>query len=76
MYKLNHKNSNKYTQWLKENAETFGIDKENLPDNPILVRKRLTEVDRVSFVKKANESSVATMSSTETAKSDAEKINK
>lgn len=74
MYQLKHDNQTKYVEWLKDNAETFGIDKDNLPDNPILVRKRTTEVDRADFVKKANESSIATMSATETARSDADKL--
>jgi hypothetical protein len=74
MYETAHKNSQKYTDWLKENAETFGIDIDNLPDNPVLIRERTTDVDRVAFTKKANESSVAQMSASEMAKSDAEKM--
>ena len=45
-----------------------------MPENPVLVRVRQTDVDRNEFVKKANEASVALMSSTETAKSDAERL--
>ena len=71
---MKHDNQSKYIEWLKDKAENFGIDIENLPENPVLVRRRTTEVDRASFVKKANESSVASMSATETAKSDAEKL--
>ena len=74
MYQMKHDNQSKYIEWLKDKAENFGIDIENLPENPVLVRRRTTEVDRASFVKKANESSVASMSATETAKSDAEKL--
>ena len=75
MYQMKHDNQSKYIEWIKDNAETFGIDKDNLPENPVLVRRRTTEVDRASFVKKANESSVASMSATETAKSDSDKLN-
>ena len=71
---LRHKNSQKYIDWLNDNAETFGIDKSKLPDNPVLIRRRTTEVNRAEFVKKANESSIATMSATETARSDADKL--
>ena len=74
MYESKHKNADKYINWLKNNAETFGIDKDNLPENPLLIKRRTTEVDRVNFVKKANESSIASMSATETAKSDADKL--
>ncbi|MDD3174566.1 MAG: hypothetical protein PHF63_13060, partial [Herbinix sp.] len=74
MYQMKHGNSDKYINWLKDNAETFGINKDSLPENPVLVRRRLSEVNRMDFVKKANESSIATMSATETAKSDAEKL--
>lgn len=74
MYQSKHKNAQKYTDWLISNAETFGIDTNNLPNNPVLVRRRITEVDRADFVKKANESSIATMSATETARSDADKL--
>ena len=74
MYQSKHKNAQKYTNWLITNAETFGIDTNNLPENPVLIRRRTTEVNRAEFVKKANESSIATMSATETARSDADKL--
>ena len=41
---------------------------------PVLVRERTSDVDRVNFVKEANVSSVAAMSASETARSDAEKM--
>jgi hypothetical protein len=74
MYQSKHKNAQKYKNWLITNAETFGIDTNNLPENPVLIRRRTTEVNRAEFVKKANESSIATMSATETARSDADKL--
>ncbi|HOA56039.1 MAG TPA: hypothetical protein PKG75_10435, partial [Clostridiales bacterium] len=66
-------NDAKYREWLEANKDKFGIAGE-LPDKPVLVRVRTTDVDRVAFTKMANESSVAAMSATETARSDAEKI--
>jgi predicted RNA methylase len=66
-------NDAKYREWLEANKDKFGITGE-LPDKPVLVRVRTTDVDRVAFTKMANESSVAAMSATETARSDAEKI--
>lgn len=75
IYKTGHKNRSVYMKWLKENAATFGIDPNSLPNNPVLVRVRTSEVDRPAFAKLANVSSVATMSATETAKSDSEKLN-
>lgn len=75
MYQATKANKEKYINWLKDNAEKFGIDVSKLPENPVLVRVRQTDVNRNEFVKKANETSVALMSSTETAKSDSERLN-
>ena len=74
MYEINPEGAKKYTDFIIANAEKFGIDVSNLPKNPVLVRERLTEVDRVEFVKKANESSLGAMSATELAKSDSERL--
>ena len=74
VYKNNPENAKKYIEFIKANAEKFGIDATNLPQNPVLVRERLTEVDRVEFVKQANESNLSAMSATELAKSDAERL--
>jgi disulfide oxidoreductase YuzD len=74
MYKSTKSNKGKYTTWLKNNAEKFGINPDNLPDNPVLVRVRQTDVDRAEFTKKANEPSVVAMSSTETAKADSTRL--
>ena len=52
MYETNHPNSEKYINWLRNNAETFGIDPYNMPSNPVLVRERTTDVDRVAFTRK------------------------
>ena len=74
MYKTNPEGAKKYIEYIKANADKFGIDANNLPNNPVLVRERLTEVDRVEFVKQANESNLGAMSATELAKTDAERL--
>ena len=74
MYKTNPEGAKKYIEYIKANADKFGIDANNLPNNPVLVRERLTEVDRAEFVKQANESSLGAMSATELAKTDAERL--
>ncbi len=63
-----------YKSYIISNAGNFGIDTSNLPAKPILVRERLTEVDRIEFTRKANESSVGSLSATEQAKVDAENL--
>lgn len=76
LYEENHPNAEKYRSWLIENADRFGINKDELANikNPVLVRVRETDVDRVKFTKEANESSVASMSASEQAFSDAENL--
>lgn len=76
VYKRLQKNAEKYKTWLVDNAEKFGLDKEAIGEikNPVLVRIRQTEVDRAAFAREANEQSVASMSATEQAKADAEKL--
>ncbi len=65
-----------YRSWLKSNAGRFGLLQEEIEGMkaPVLVRERTSDVDRVNFVKEANVSSVAAMSASETARSDAEKM--
>ena len=63
-----------YKNYIISNADRFGIDVSNLPENPVLVRERLTEVDRTEFTRKANESTIGSLSATEQAKVDAEKL--
>ena len=69
-------NAKDYKQWILDNAESFGIDKNEAEEikNPVLVRVRKTEVDRVAFAKEANQDEVARMSPYEQAVSDAERI--
>ncbi|KKN65014.1 hypothetical protein LCGC14_0485710 [marine sediment metagenome] len=61
---------------LVERAKGLGLDPKKVQamKRPILVRERLSEVDRVKFVQRANEPPVARFSAPEQAKSDAAKI--
>lgn len=65
-----------YKQWLRRNAEQFGFTTEQVDalKNPVLVRERITDVDRAEFARKANQADLASMSPAETAKADAERI--
>ena len=65
-----------YRQWLKDNAAQFGLNPDDVDavKNPVLVRERTSDVDRVLFTSEANESSVAQMSPSEHAFNDAKKI--
>lgn len=75
-YKSKHDNMGKYKQWLSDNADKLGMDKNAVEKvkNPVLVRVRQSEVDRVKFTREANEQSVAAMSATEQAVVDAKKL--
>ena len=70
------KQAQKYRQYLSDNAEQFGLSTEQVSSmkKPVLVRERTSDVDRKSFAQNANVSSVATMSSSETALKDADKL--
>lgn len=67
---------NQYRAELAERAEQFGLSPDLIPtmDQPVLVRRRISEVDRLQFTQEANASIVLTMSATEQARSDAERI--
>lgn len=62
-----------YRQFVNDFANSRGWDVSGF-NNPVLVRTRLTEVDRPSFAKLANESDVAQLSATERAKSDVDRL--
>ncbi len=68
--------SGKYKDWLIKNAESFGLDPEAIRgvENPVLARRRLTDVDVRKFVEEANEAATASMSATEQAMVDAGKL--
>lgn len=65
-----------YQQWLEQNAQRFGLDPQQISQmkQPVLVRERLTDIDRPAFTREANESSIATMSQSEQAINDANKL--
>ena len=66
-----------YKKELKENAEKYGRLKKkiNSMEQPILIRRRISEVKDLSdYVQKANESDMAKMSITEQAKIDSENL--
>lgn len=66
----------KYQDELKKTAQDKGIDPATLDgfDNPVLVRVRKTDVDRVEFAKEANTASILGASDTERARGDAGRI--
>lgn len=65
-----------YKDFLVSNAGNYGIDAGAIEGmkQPVLVRVNQNNVDRVAFTKKANESTLASMSIIEQAKSDASKL--
>lgn len=76
IYRVPGEKAEAYKAWLRDNAESFGIHAADvdLMDRPVLVRVRQTPVDRVEFARQANASTVAAMSPTEQARSDAARI--
>ena len=69
-------NAEHYRAWLRNNAKRFGLSPDSFDSlkNPVLVRERISDVDRVKFTREANESSVAQMSASEFAANDADLI--
>ncbi len=65
-----------YKQWLISSAGQFGISAKSIEsmDRPVLVRIRLTEIDRSEFARKANEDEIAQMAPAELARADAAKL--
>jgi hypothetical protein len=65
-----------YRQWLIEEAEYFGFSAAEAESfkQPILVRIRTSEVDRVQFTIEANQDDKLSFSATERAKSDAKRL--
>lgn len=65
--------ADEYRSYIDSYAREKGWDISGI-NNPVLVRTRLTDTDRVEFAKLANESDVAQFSSTERARSDADRL--
>jgi hypothetical protein len=61
-----------YQKSLQDNLESHGIDPSDVSGmrNPVLVRERITDVDRAEFAQEANQAAVLQMSPLEKAKSD------
>lgn len=76
VYQANGQKAADYRQFIKDNAAQFGIAPESVDAmaKPVLVRVRSTPVNRAEFARQANASTVAQMSSSETAKSDADRM--
>lgn len=65
-----------YKQYLIDKASLYGVEasKVELIQTPVLVRVRLTDVDRARFARDSNLSDLQSMSASETAYVDAERI--
>lgn len=65
-----------YRQFLIDNADRYGFDEARVKsmDKPVLVRQRLTKVDRAAFARDSNITDLQQMSAAETAWVDAELI--
>lgn len=65
-----------YRDWLESNADRFGLDPAKIATmkRPVLARVGLGKYDRAEFARQANESAVAQMSVTESAKADAARM--
>lgn len=66
-----------YRQYLIDHAQDYGLKAEDVAqmDMPVLVRERLTEVDRAQFAKDSNLSDLQEMAASEKAFVDAEMLN-
>lgn len=76
VYQANGQKALDYKQFIKDNAGRFGITPESVDamQKPVLVRVRNTPVNRAEFARQANQSTVARMSPSEQARSDAAQI--
>jgi len=76
IYQASGQKAEDYKQFLRANAAQFGITPESVDSlqKPVLVRVRTTPVNRAEFARQANASTVAQMSPSEQAKSDANRI--
>lgn len=76
VYQANGQKAADYKNFLRDNYSLFGIDPTKIEtmDKPVLVRVRSTPVNRAEFARQANAPTVAAMSPSEQAKSDAARI--
>lgn len=68
--------ADEYRAWLLEVADMYGLDKAKIEamQQPVLVRVRKTDIDRVRFAMESNQSDMLAMTGTEKAKSDANRL--
>lgn len=66
----------RYREFVRAEAQRQGIDPSAVDDmqQPVLVRERITNVDRADFARRANESQVAGMTAYEQAQADADSL--
>lgn len=76
VHRANGLKADTYRQFIKDNAARFGLTPDQVDgmQKPVLVRVRSTPVNRAEFARQANASTVARMSPSEQAKSDAAQI--
>lgn|GEM_PF-1680279 len=65
-----------YRNWLADNADMFGFSAEQVEKykHPILVRIRITNIDRAAFTVEANQDDKLSFTASERAKSDAKRL--
>lgn len=68
--------ADEYRDWLVENADYFGVDVAKIKrmKAPVLVRVRISDVNRVEFAVEANQDDKLAMTATEKARSDAKRL--
>ncbi|HKQ06800.1 MAG TPA: hypothetical protein VJ464_16820 [Blastocatellia bacterium] len=76
VYERHPENAANYRGFVADQADRLGLDRAAVErvKNPVLVRERLTPVDRAQFAREANEQATASMSAVEQARSDAAKL--
>lgn len=76
VYQANGQKAEDYKQFLRDNAAQFGLSPTQIDamEKPVLVRVRSTPVNRAEFARQANASTVAEMSPSEQALSDAKRL--
>lgn len=76
IYQANGQKAQDYKTFLRDNSASFGMNPQDVDNlqQPVLVRLRTSAVDRAEFTRQANSSTVAQMSPSEQAKSDAARV--
>lgn len=76
IYQANGQKAEDYKAFIRSNAAQFGIDPATVDtlQKPVLVRVRTTPVNRAEFARQANAATVAQMSPSEQARSDAARL--